>query len=163
MALNELQGQTSTAATLVALQRLPVLENLSENELLALAKVGVLRQFSAGTVLFSEGDQHAFLYFVCRGSVTLKMMTSAGKQTILTVGPGDLLAWSALLGDGIMTSTAIAADAVEVVAFEEKPLRQLLDSDSDLGYQVMRLVSIALSRRLLATRLQLLDLYQQTD
>lgn len=116
--------------------------------------------FPSGTIVFSEGELHDRLYFVSSGTVSLEMATpSGGKQRILTIGAGDLLAWSGLLGDGRMTSTATTLEATRVIDFHADQLRELCDSDHEVGYVVMSRVAKALSRRLLATRLQLLDLY----
>lgn len=58
-----------------------------------------------------------------------------------------------------MTSMAVAAGNVELVALDTESLQQLLQQQHELGYLVMRALAKSLSRRLLATRLQLLDLY----
>lgn len=143
-----------------ALRSLEALAELSDAAIDELSSLGEYHIHSAGTVLFSEGDVHDKIYFICSGTVTLDMVTAnCGRQTILSVGRGDLLAWSAFVGDGIMTATAVAAEEVQAVSIQAEGLQKLLDAKPDLGYQVMRTVAQGLSRRLLATRLQLLDLY----
>jgi CRP-like cAMP-binding protein len=90
------------------------------------------------------------------------MLTAkSGRQTILSIGSGDLLAWSAVIGDRVMTATAITLEPTKVVMIHAAQLLDLLERRSDLGFQVMRALARALSRRLLATRLQLLDLYHR--
>ncbi|XZE56814.1 Crp/Fnr family transcriptional regulator [Planctomycetaceae bacterium SH139] len=145
-----------------ALRRLPVLVDCCEDDLEALAEVGELKSFPRGTVLFSEGEQHEQLYFLCDGSIQLDMETTGhGRRSILSVGAGDLLAWSALVGEAVMTTTATVTEPVEAVVFAGPTLTTLLESNPKLGYHFMRSVSKMLSRRLLATRLQLLDLYRR--
>ncbi len=145
-----------------ALRSLPVLVDCCEDDLEALAKVAELRSFSRGTILFSEGEHHAQLYFLCGGSIQLDMeTTNHGRRSILSVGAGDLLAWSTLVGDSVMTTTATVTEPVEAVVFAGPTLTTLLESKPTLGYHFMRSVSKTLSRRLLATRLQLLDLYRR--
>jgi CRP-like cAMP-binding protein len=126
----------------------------------ALCAIASMAEFPTGTVIFSEGDLDDRLYFLSKGTVSLEMATPrGGKQRILTIGAGDLLAWSGLLGDGRMTSTATALEPIRMIEFWADPLRELCDSNHEVGYVVMSRVAKALSRRLLATRLQLLDLY----
>ena len=72
-----------------------------------------------------------------------------------------MLAWSSLLGDGMMTATATATEFSEAVFFDAGELNALLEKNVELGFEMMRVVAKSLSRRLLATRLQLLDLYHQ--
>lgn len=142
------------------LRQMIVAEDLDDSAVESLAKIAQLETYAEGTVLFSEGEQHGQMYFVVGGSITLNMMTAKfGRQTILSVGSRDLMAWSALLGDQIMTSTAIAVEEATCIVFHADSLRKLLEQESMLGYRVMTVVAKAMSRRLVATRLQLLDLY----
>ena len=58
-----------------------------------------------------------------------------------------------------MTASAIALEESEVVVAAAERLRELCDTDHDFGYHMMRQMVAALSKRLVATRLQLLDLF----
>lgn len=144
------------------LRRLPILADCCDHDIAALAEVAELQSFAAGSVLFSEGEHHQQIYLVCDGSIQLDMETAShGRRSILSIGPGDLLAWSALVGDSVMTTTATVTAFTEAVVFAGPTLTTLLESNPRLGYHFMRAVSNTLSRRLLATRLQLLDLYRR--
>jgi len=143
------------------LSTMQTLSELNEGLVRQLGDAAHMRALPAGGVLFLESEQHSQLYLVASGTVRLEMLTTkCGKRTILSIGSGDFLAWSALVGDGVMTATAIANDAVQLVAFDAESLQQLFEQNTELGFRVMRALSKSLSRRLLATRLQLLDLYQ---
>lgn len=149
----------------------PIIEVLGElrfaaglppKALAELAGISQFREFSGGSILFREGAECQELFLLATGDVALEMhVPPRGTVRILTVGAGELLGWSALIGNGRMTATAIALDRVSVVAIPGPTLRSLCDADHELGYQVMRQMAAALSRRLLATRLQLLDLFSQ--
>jgi CRP/FNR family transcriptional regulator, cyclic AMP receptor protein len=81
---------------------------------------------------------------------------------ILTVGPREIVGVSALLGSGRMTTQSTAVEATRVISLPARKLRELCDSDHDIGYAVMTRLSAALTARLLATRFQLLDVYGET-
>ena len=83
-----------------------------------------------------------------------------GCLPILTLEAGDLVGWSALLGHAEMTATAVTLEETQVIAMTTTDLKNLCDQDHDIGYQIMRLVAMALSHRLVATRLQVLDLFE---
>ena len=118
------------------------------------------RSYSPGTSLFSEGAHHDEFHIIVSGHVRIDMhVPRRGRVPILTIGPGDVLAWSALLGHGVMTSSAIALDPIQTVAFPGEALRKLCESHHEIGYHIMRQLATSLSRRLVATRLQLLDLF----
>lgn len=116
--------------------------------------------FPAGAMLFEEGAVNPWLYLIVAGEIGLEMCVPArGCTRILTLGPGDLLAWSSLLGEGKMTAGAIALSPAKLLAASAPDIGALCQSDREFGYELMRGVALALSKRLVATRLQLLDLY----
>lgn len=82
-----------------------------------------------------------------------------GAVRILTLGPGEMAGWSALLDQGKMTASAVAVQDSEVIVAAADKLRQLCETNHDFGYHLMRQMAAALSERLVATRLQLLDLF----
>lgn len=143
------------------LSKMQTLAELNEGLVRQLATAAHIRTLPAGGVLFLESEKHSQLYLVASGTVRLEMLTAkCGRRTILSIGSGEFLAWSALVGDSVMTATAIANDNVQLVCFDAELLRERFEQNNELGFHVMRAVSKALARRLLATRLQLLDLYQ---
>ena len=135
-------------------------KGLPARALEALSTMAELETVPGSGVLFREGRLCQDLYLVQAGSFTLDVdVPSRGRVTILKVGPGELLAWSALLGEGSMTATATAVEESYVLKLPGDKLRTLCNVDHEFGYSLMRHLSIALSRRLLATRLQWLDLF----
>lgn len=143
---------------------LPFAALFSSEGLEAVAQMAEHRVAKAGDVLFREGEVHPFFYLVVSGQVILEMCIPARFcSRILTLGPGDIVAWSALLGGGRMTATATCQEPTELIVVDGQKLLALCDTDHDLGYQVMRELASALSRRLLATRLQMLDLFESQE
>lgn len=121
-----------------------------------------VRRYAPGEVVFREGAAHDYVHLIASGHVRLEMaVPQRGRVPILTLGPGDLLAWSPFFDQPLMTSTAVAMDAVETIAFPADALRRLCESEHEVGYHVMRQLALSLARRLLATRLQLLDLFSE--
>lgn len=126
--------------------------------------LGKTRHFPPGTRLFREGEPHDDIHLVVDGRVRLEMFVrERGRLPLLTVGPGDLLGWSPLLGDHPMTATATALMSVETLAFDGEQLKALCEANHEVGYWLMRQIVQVLSQRLLATRLQLLDLFQTSQ
>ncbi|MFO0920932.1 MAG: cyclic nucleotide-binding domain-containing protein [Pirellulales bacterium] len=135
-------------------------EFLSAESLYQLVDHVGLQQLGAGSYLFREGEFHRFLYILDSGHIDLLMsVPGKGSLRVLTLGPGDLIAWSALLGDGIMTCDAFCREDVMLLAIDCQSLQEEIFANSGLGYELMRALASALARRLTATRLQLLDLY----
>jgi CRP/FNR family cyclic AMP-dependent transcriptional regulator len=129
----------------------------AREKLMRIAKVD---HFLAGETVFREGQIYGRVHWVISGRVTLEMSTGAmAPKCVLSVGKGDLLAWSSLVGNQCMTASAIATTDTSLISFDAVELLNLCETDRELGYRLMRRVAISLSKRLLATRLQLLDLF----
>lgn len=136
------------------------LQSMPESVVSKLDELSHFQDFPPGSVIFAEGLEHSELYLVVHGHVRLDMtVPKRGRIPLITLGDGDLLGWSPLVGDYVMTSTATALDSVRTLTFRGNELRRLCELDHDVGYYVMRQVSKSLARRLVSTRLQLLDLF----
>lgn len=129
-----------------------------------LIPLAVSKAYSPGDELFREGHPHDAIYLITQGHVRLEMFVrDRGHLPLLTVGPGDLVGWSPLFSDRSMTATATAMDHVHTLAFDGCRLKHLCDANHEVGYHVMRQIVHVLSDRLVATRLQLLDLYHDAS
>jgi CRP/FNR family cyclic AMP-dependent transcriptional regulator len=143
------------------MRAMPVFADTDASVLRELKSIATVVTLPPGTLLFGEGDLHSDLYFVSSGTIALDMVTAkCGKQQILTAGGGDIIAWSAVLGDHLMTASAVASEESRLIAFPADQLLALCEANHDVGYAVMSCVAKLMSRRLLATRLQLLDVFQ---
>ena len=141
-----------------SLGELSFTKGLPPRALAALETMADLVTVLAGDVLFHEGAVVQDLFLVQSGKFRLQMSLPDDKPvTIVTVGPGELLAWSALLGEGSMTATATALEDSKVITLPGDKLRTLCQVDHEFGYCLMRHLASALSKRLLATRLFLLE------
>lgn len=125
-----------------------------------LAAIARVVEWNEDALVFREGEHQDDLYVISSGHIALEMnVPGRGLTRILTVRSGELLAWSALLGDSRMTATAVVTEPTQAIAISGSSLRTLCLTDHEVGYHVMTQVASALSQRLLATRLQLLDLF----
>lgn len=133
---------------------------LSDEDQRKLADISRLQEFPKGTLIFAEGSDHKDLYVVRSGRVEICMSIPArGCLPVLTLEAGDLVGWSSILKQGEMTSTVVAVLDTEMVAINADDLRELCEQDHDIGYQIMQRIASALSQRLVASRLQVLDMY----
>ena len=149
----------STDATKYHLELLPFSQGLPPAAMDRLAGRATPLVIPSGAVVFQEGAQADSLHLIHRGEIALEMnVPGRGNVRILTLGPGELVGWSALLGSR-MTATAIALSDCELLTFSATALRADCETDHEFGYHIMRRVADALAKRLLATRLQLLDLF----
>lgn len=152
-------AQSSITDQLATLQ---FTKDLSESARAALAEIAQERTLLEGDVVCREGQTGRELFLIVTGHVALDMFVPGrGQVRILTLGAGEILAWSAIVGNHGSTATATAIEEAHVIVFRDDDFTQLCQANHDVGYSVMRELARVISRRLVSTRLQLLDLFAE--
>jgi CRP/FNR family transcriptional regulator, cyclic AMP receptor protein len=137
----------------------PFLEGLKQNHVQRLAEVALEVQFARDQIVFREGDESSLFYLLVSGKVALEISAPGRIVRIQTLGEGDEMGWSSLLGHAGKTFQARSLEPVRAIAFDATRLRQIWEQDPSFGYQFMTRLLMVVAQRLQATRLQLLDLY----
>ena len=138
--------------------------DLRRRERARLARIGTCRDVPTGTAWCREGQPTAALGIVQAGRLALRLhVPERGLATILTVEPGDIVGWSAVVAPYRATTTAVAQEPSQVLELDAVALRAALDEDPELAAAVYSHILGAVSRRLHGTRLQLLDLFRAPE
>jgi len=101
-----------------------------------------VREFSAGEVIFKEGDAATEFYVVQSGKVDIRL----GNRLLGTVGDRDIFGEMALIDAAPRSATAVAATDVRLVAVGERQFLFLVSQTPHFALNVMR----TLARRLRA-------------
>ena len=146
---------------LETLKDLQFLQDLPDEDLRKLATVAEVKEFAPGATIFREGQASPFVYLVASGTITLDITVAGrGPSQFQTVGAGELLGWTPLIDGGAMTATARARTAARLIAINANQVRAMSAANPGLAAEIMKRTARTLSRRLAATRLQLLDVYR---
>jgi CRP/FNR family transcriptional regulator len=133
--------------TAALLGRVPVFEELADDDLRRVAEVTVPRRFAAGEVVFREGDDSDTCYVVNAGHARAIREHPDGRQiTLATFGPGDIFGELAMFDDERRSATIEASDELEVLGILGSDMRRLLRRHPDIAVKLV----IALGRRLRA-------------
>jgi CRP-like cAMP-binding protein len=142
------------------LRKIDFLHGLSEEQVAQIAGVARLEAFPAGHTIFREGTLATDVFFISQGSVALEICSPGiGCRRIQTIAAGELLGWSPLLQQARLTATARTLMPTTAVRVPAALFLALCERDPRLGYELMRRTALALSNRLSAARLQLLDIF----
>jgi CRP/FNR family transcriptional regulator len=137
----------SAEETAALLLRVPVFEDLSDEDLRHVANVAVPRRFGPGEIIFREGDDSDTAYVVHTGHARATREHADGRQiTLATFGPGDIFGELAMFDDERRSATVEAADDLEVLGILGGDMRALLRRHPDIAVQLV----ISLGRRLRA-------------
>jgi CRP/FNR family transcriptional regulator, cyclic AMP receptor protein len=138
----------------------PFTAGLGGGERRRLATFAQVLRFAADATLLTEGEQTPYLAVVNAGRVALRLrVPGRGPITVMTVEPGDIVGWSAVLAPYRSTSTAVTVEPTELIALDAAQLRAALQSDEDLAAGLYPRILRSVARRLEGTRLQLLDVF----
>lgn len=100
---------------------------VGERERQAMLQSGRRRKYRSGEALFHEGDPGHSVYFLQAGQVKIVQILPDGAEVILDyAGPGDCVGEMALVDDGLRSATAIALEAVEVLALTREQFMEFL-------------------------------------
>jgi CRP/FNR family transcriptional regulator len=137
----------SAEETAALLARVPVFEELADDDLRRVAEVTVPRRFGGGEVIFREGDDSDTCYVVHAGHARAIREHPDGRQiTLATFGPGDIFGELAMFDDERRSATVEASDDLEVLGILGGDMRRLLRRHPDMAVKLV----IALGRRLRA-------------
>jgi CRP/FNR family transcriptional regulator len=137
----------SADQTAALLGRVPVFEELADDDLRRVAEVTVPRRFASGEVVFREGDDSDTCYVVNAGHARAIREHPDGRQiTLATFGPGDIFGELAMFDDERRSATVEASDELEVLGILGSDMRRLLRRHPDMAVKLV----ISLGRRLRA-------------
>jgi len=146
-----------TAETLAHFE---VFEGLPDNALQAIVPLCREVSFASGTKIFTMGHLADRIYLLLEGTVRLTIHATALPEpmTITVINtPDRVLGWSAIIGSGHYSSTALAVTDVRAIAIDGHALMDFLNQNPCDGYVVMMRVAQVISQRLGAMRKLLLE------
>jgi CRP-like cAMP-binding protein len=120
------------------LRRVPAFSALAEDELGRVAEVAVPRRFTAGEVVFREGDESSTCYIVRVGRARAIREHPDGRSiTLANFGPGDIFGELAMFDDERRSATIEAVDDTEAVAILAADMKRLLHQHPDIAVKLI--------------------------
>ena len=148
--------------SLETLKNIQFLQDFSDDHLQHIASLAEIKEFPAGSVVFREGQPRSAVYLVVQGKITLEInVPTRGAMQSQTVGSGELLGWTPVLGPGFMTVTARVQTPSTLLVLNAAQIRAFWAYDLSFGFAFMQRIAQVLTSRLFATRLLLLDVYRE--
>lgn len=106
----------------------------SERQQRLLSRFG--RTFTAGDVVFRDGEIGAEAFLLQKGRVRLLKQVGAVERSLRLLRPGDLFGESALVPGTSRNSTAVALDDVVALALDQQALHQVILAYPEVGARV---------------------------
>ena len=116
--------------------------DVQEKYIALLQRSGEVEEFTAGQVIFSEGDEADRMYVVSEGSVAL----SIDGDVVESLGPGGLFGEMAVIDREPRSATAVAESDTTLVAIDKRRFWFLVQETPYFAEIVMRVMSHRLRR-----------------
>lgn len=130
-----------------ALEKTALLSSLSQPELQTLASRTVRKLFSAGELLFSEGEPCSGLHIIALGKVRIFKTSLNGREQVLTVnGPGETIAEIPVFDGGPFPASAVAIEDTEIVFISRRDFSAYCMEHPEVSLKVLSVVGTRLRR-----------------
>jgi CRP-like cAMP-binding protein len=133
------------------LRRVEMFSGLTDAQLAKLAGIFEEREYRRDETLFTQGSESDRLYLVREGfvEVIIESGDAPGGKNILNLGSGQSVGEMSLVDAGLRSATCRAAtDHTIVASVTREAFDRLCESDTSIGYRVMRNIAADLSFRL---------------
>lgn len=135
-------------------------EGFSAQEIDFIASCGRHEVFKVNDIIAKEQADADSFYLIKKGLVGIcKPIPNQKNPFIQTLDDNQIFGWSWLFPPYKWTAQAIALKETRTISLDGKCLRRKLEENPELGYKLMKRFSLLISRRLNATRLQMMDVY----
>lgn len=100
-------------------------------------------------VIFTQGDRATWLYILVQGEVKISFKPDDGEpMTVSELAPGGVFGWSAVLGHGNYTSSAISLSDSRALRITGNALRTLSAERPDIGVILLEGLATVIADRL---------------
>lgn len=148
----------NTGTVMELLKDQPFVKGMPARNLEQLGALARQARIARDEVLFGEGAESADFYLILDGMVALEIAPPSGVFRLDTLGSGDELGWSSVMGGRTVFQARVLSD-MRALVFDAAQLRALCEKDTAFGYEFMRRLLAVVADRLQVTRLHLMDSY----
>lgn len=143
--------------TVEVLKKSEVFRDLNDVQLGLVGKICSKNTFEAGTIICKQDQPSEKLYIIENGLVGIILeLGPLAQRQVQTASDFDVFAWSAMIKPYRYTATVKAIKNVTALAIVSKELRDLCDSNHDIGYVVFSGIARVEAKRLHEAYIQLL-------
>lgn len=134
------------------LREIPILDDLSDEELREFERIAHHRYFETNEHIFWEGEPGVGMYIVKKGVVKIYKASADGKNDALAIlKDGDFFGELALLDESPRSASAIAMEVCHILGFFRPEFFSVLERKPRLGLKVAIKLAQIIGKRLRST------------
>jgi CRP/FNR family transcriptional regulator len=121
---------------------IPLFNGLPEDQIFAIKKIAVEKQFNKGEIIFSEGDDGNGFFVIAVGRVKVFKVSTEGKEQILHIfGPGQPFGEVPVFTGQRFPANAQAIDKTRVLFFPRASIVDLISANPSLALNMLASMS----------------------
>lgn len=137
----------------------PLFRNLDEAERAQILIIGQVRTYSAGQVIFREGDAGDGLFIVLKGSVRISKRSATGEEALAVLEPPAFFGEMALIDLAARAADAIANESTELFFIPLQELRSLIEAHHRVALKILYALCEVLAQRLRETNERYMSIF----
>ncbi|MBU0482894.1 MAG: cyclic nucleotide-binding domain-containing protein [Proteobacteria bacterium] len=143
-------------ALIFALEKIPMFNELSEEELTVIINYMSLYELAKGETLFKEGDDGQYVCFVVDGQIdVMKTSITGSKVVITTLSQGYSIGEMSMIDRTPRSATTVARSNVTLAVMAQSGFKLILDKHPAIGIKILIGFSRFLSKNMRATSARL--------
>lgn len=136
------EGSDSMEESIELLKKIPIFSKLSEDVLLNILKLQVVKIYKKGSVIFHEYDKGDAFFFVKSGKVKIFKTSFDGRDITLNIlEEGSIFAEVTLFNDINYPATAMVLEESEIGMILNKDIEKLILKNTSLALQIIKLLN----------------------
>ena len=121
---------------------IPIFNGLPEDQMVAIKKIAVEKEFNKGEIIFSEGDEGNGFFVVAEGRVKVFKVSTEGKEQILHIfGPGQPFGEVPVFAGQKFPASAQAIDKTRALFFLRISIVNLITANPSLALNMLAVMS----------------------
>ncbi len=129
----------------------PLMRDLSSEELKSFLTAGTVLQCSAGDTIIRQGDVGNEMYVILSGNVEVRSHLENKVVSLRTMGKGDIFGEMALFSEQKRSADVVALTDLEILVLTQPFIRQIMNDMPTIATKVLYNLSLILCERLRST------------
>ena len=147
-----------TRSVITFLNNIPLFGELSYNELEAILPFMGYLGLDQGEVLFKEGEEGNYVFFVSKGIIDVYKKSASGGDVVIASLPKGLSVGEMAIIDACPRSATVKARTdVQLLVITRTGFNQILDNHPGVGIKILKGIARLLSNSLRKTSTRLVD------
>ena len=123
---------------IICLKKVPIFENLTEEELFALSNISLEKDYKSGETIIQENQPGKELYIIVSGDVEITKLNNEKKISLAFLGPNNYLGEMSIFDNQPHSATATAKHNTCVLLLPEEALRDVVLDFPEIALQIIK-------------------------